>query len=333
MANLPKSQVEPAPPFTYSAVDYFGPWYVKLGRKEVKGYGALFTCMASRSVHIKVAHSLETDSFLQALRRFISQRGPIRELRSDQGTIFVGAQNKLKKALQEMDGDRIKAELLKHGIDWVRNPATGSNFGGMWERQIRSVRNILAALMREHVHSLDDEALRTLMCETEAVVNNRPLTMDTLSDPLSPLPLTSSTLLMGKTKLILPPPRKFQMEDVYCKQRWRRVQHIANEFWTRWSKKYLQSLQVKNKWTRQHRNFTEGDVVLLKDGNTCRNQWSLAKVLTTCPDEQGQVRTVTVRTSKGSLLDHPINKLVLLSESTEERPGIPNKEPRSENSM
>ena len=93
--------------------------------------------------------------------------------------------------------------------------------------------------------------------------------------------------------------------------------------WTRWSKEYLQSLQVRNKWTSQRRNVTEGDVVFLKDNNTCRNQFSLAKVLTTCPDDQGQVRPVTVLTSKGSLLDRPISKLVLLLESTEERPGIP----------
>lgn len=141
------------------------------------------------------------------------------------------------------------------------------------------------------------------MCEAEAVVNSRPLTVDTLSDPLSPLPLTPNTLLTGKSKLILPPPGNFQREDVYCKRRWRRVQHIANEFWVRWSKEYLKSLQVRNKWTRQRRNFTEGDVVLLKDNNTCRNQWSLAKVLATRQDDQGQVRSVTVQTSKGSMLD------------------------------
>ena len=35
MANLPKSRVEPAPPFSYCAVDCFGPWYVKEGRREV----------------------------------------------------------------------------------------------------------------------------------------------------------------------------------------------------------------------------------------------------------------------------------------------------------
>ena len=327
MANLPISRVEPAPPFSYCAVDCFGPWYVKEGRREVKRYGTLFTCMASRAIHIEVAHSMETDSFLQALRRVIARRGPIRELRSDQGTNFVGAENELKRALQEMDDEKIKAELLKHNIDWVRNPATASNFGGAWERQIRSVRNIMAALMKQHGHSLDDESLRTLLCEVEAVVNSRPLTTETLSDPLSLLPLTPSTLLTGKTKLILPPPGKFQREDVYCKRRWRRVQHIANEFWSRWSKEYLQSLQARQKWTRQRRNYTEGDIVLLKDDNTCRNKWPMARVIAARRDDQGQVRSVTVQSATGSVLSRPVNKLVLLLESPEDRPGIPDEEP------
>ena len=99
MTNLPNSRVEPAPPFLYCAVDYFGPWYVKEGRRELKRYGTLFTCMASRAIHIEVAHSMQTDSFLQALRRVIARGGPIRELCSDQGTSFVGAENEFKGAL------------------------------------------------------------------------------------------------------------------------------------------------------------------------------------------------------------------------------------------
>ena len=163
LANLPTLRVEPVPPFSYCMVDCFGPWYVKEGRREVRRYGTLFTCMASPAIHIEVAHSMETDSFLQALRRVITRRGPIRELCSDQGTNFVGAENKLKRALQEMDDEKIKVKLLKHNIDWVRNPATASNFGGAWKRQIRSVRNIMAALMKQHGHSLKDESLRTLL--------------------------------------------------------------------------------------------------------------------------------------------------------------------------
>lgn len=133
MANLPNLRVEPMPSFSYCVVDCFGSWYVKEGRRKVKRYGTLFTCMASWVIHIEVAHSMETDLFLQALRRVIARRGPIQELHSDQGTNFVGAENKLNRALQEMGDEKIKAELLKHNIDWIRNPATASNVGGAWE--------------------------------------------------------------------------------------------------------------------------------------------------------------------------------------------------------
>ena len=99
MADLPKSRAEPAPPFTYCGVDFFGPWHVQRGRSVVKRYGALFTCFASRAVHIEVADSLETDSFIQALRRFICRRGPVREIRCDRRKNFIGAEAELKKAV------------------------------------------------------------------------------------------------------------------------------------------------------------------------------------------------------------------------------------------
>ncbi|XP_031551078.1 uncharacterized protein LOC116288432 [Actinia tenebrosa] len=214
MADLPKSRLEPAPPFTYCAVDYFGPWYVKQRRSTVKRYGALFTCLASRAVHIEVADSLETNSFIQALRRFISRRGPVREIRCDRGTNFVGAGAELKRAIDEMDDQKVKAELLKDNVDWVKNPASASNFGGVWERQIRSIRNVMNGLLRGHGARIDEETLRTFLCEAEATVNSRPLTVETLSDPLSEPPISPGTLLTGKTRLVLPPPGEFKREDL-----------------------------------------------------------------------------------------------------------------------
>ena len=92
MADLPKSRVEPTPPFTYCGVDYFGPWHVQRRRSVLKRYGALFTCLASRAVHIEVADSLETDSFINALRRLICRRGSVREIRCYRGTNFIGAE-------------------------------------------------------------------------------------------------------------------------------------------------------------------------------------------------------------------------------------------------
>jgi len=74
MTDLPADRRTPTPPFTYFGVDYFGPWYVKEGRKELKRYGVLFTCLVTRAIHTEVANSLETDSYVNALcRRFICQ--------------------------------------------------------------------------------------------------------------------------------------------------------------------------------------------------------------------------------------------------------------------
>jgi len=87
MADLPKDRVTAnQPPFTCVGIDYFGSFEVKQGRSRVKRYGCLFTCLNTRAVHIEIAHSLDTGSMINALRRFISIRGYPQEIRSDQGT-------------------------------------------------------------------------------------------------------------------------------------------------------------------------------------------------------------------------------------------------------
>ena len=163
MADLPKERITPSPPFTYSGVDYFGPFHIKQGRKDVKRYGVLFTCLASRAVHIETADTLETDSFINALRRFIARRRPVREIRSDRGTNIVGAERELKKALDELDHSAIQRSLCRDFnadwiIQWKQNPPAASHMGGVWERQIRSVRSTLSALMRDQGHTLDNES-------------------------------------------------------------------------------------------------------------------------------------------------------------------------------
>lgn len=73
MADLPAVRVTPdEPPFTRVGVDYFRPFEVKSRRSVVKRYGIIFTCLAIRAIHIEVAPSLDTDSFINVLRRFIA---------------------------------------------------------------------------------------------------------------------------------------------------------------------------------------------------------------------------------------------------------------------
>lgn len=317
MADLPKERLTPAPPFTYCGVDYFGPFRIKEGRKELKRYGVLFTCLSSRAVHIEAANSLETNSFLNALRRFIARRGPVREIRSDRGTNIVGAEKELKKALDEMDHSIIQESLCREYkadwvIQWKQNPPAASHMGGIWERQIRSVRSILSAVLREHGRALDEESFSTLLTEIECIINSRPLTVPS-SDPDDLDPLTPNHLLTMKSKMVMPPPGNFQKADVYLRKRWKRVQYLSNIFWSRWKKEYVHSLQQRIKWNRPKRNLEKGDLVLVVDDHSPRNYWTMARVIDTYPDSEGQVRSARITTGS-TTLDRPIDKLVLILE-------------------
>ncbi|XP_071123462.1 uncharacterized protein [Mytilus edulis] len=52
MADLPGDRLQSSAPFTYCGMDCIGPFIVRQGRKEIKRYGLLITCMCSRAIHI-----------------------------------------------------------------------------------------------------------------------------------------------------------------------------------------------------------------------------------------------------------------------------------------
>lgn len=238
-----------------------------------------------------------------------------------------------------MEHEKIRQELVKRNCDWIdfkMNVPEASHMGGSWERQIRTVRNVLASLLTQHAAQLDEETLNTFMVEAEAIVNCRPLTVDTINSPQMPEPLTPNHLLTAKSKVILSPPGEFQRADLYSRKRWRRVQYLANEFWTRWRKEYLQSLQPRQKWMSPRKNLQVDDVVIIKDDNLPRNSWKIARVDETYPDDDGLVRKVRLKVADRNLDDNgrptgpvtnlyrPVQKLVLLlsREESEDR-GIP----------
>ena len=68
-------------PFAHTDVDYIERLIVKLNKKTrvnqavAKQYGAIFTYLSSRALHIELTGDLSTDSFILVLRRFIFRRG------------------------------------------------------------------------------------------------------------------------------------------------------------------------------------------------------------------------------------------------------------------
>ncbi|KAL0146847.1 hypothetical protein M9458_057786, partial [Cirrhinus mrigala] len=312
MANLPEDHLLPhQPPFTNTGVDYFCLFEVKRGRGTIKRYGVMYTCLTLRAVHIEVADSLDTDSCINAIRHFICRRGQVTIMRSDNGTNFVAAERELREAIQQLDNYKIERALQPKKIKWIFNSPAASHQGGIWERQIRTARRILNSLLKEQ--AVNDDCLKTIMCEVESIINGRPLT--SVSDDANDVePLTPNHLLLLKSQPIMPP-GIFCKDDTYARRRWKQVQYLADLFWTRWTREYLPLLQERQKWLKPRRNSMMGDVVLLVDGSSPRNSWVMGKIVETLPDSSGTVRRVKLKT-KTSILERPVNKLCLLKEAT-----------------
>ena len=315
MASLPEDRITPSkPPFTYVGVDCFGPFLVRRGRVTAKRYGVLFTCPAIRAVHIEVAHSMDTESFINALRRFISRRGRPEEIRSDNGGNFVKGERELREALQQWNQAQIHDYLLQHDVKWIFNPPAASHHGGVWERCIRTVRKVMKALLKEQI--LDDEGLCTLMCEVESIVNGRPITKVS-DDPRDCNALTPNHLLLLRGGSAMPP-GAFSREDNYSCRRWRQVQYLSNLFWRRWTREYLPSLQQRQKWNKPQRNLAVNDIVLILDENTPRSIWPLGRVIEVYSNRgDGLVRSAKVKTRSTELV-RPVDKIVLLESSAED---------------
>ena len=306
MSDLPPPRVQPYKnPFRSSGCDVFGPMYVKIGR--VKRYCCIYTCLASRAIHLEVLHSLDTSSFINGFRRFTARRGLIDRLVLDNATNNKSGDREMSQEITKWNKSEIGRQLLRHSTTFMFNTPTASHQGGVFERVIRSCREHL-----RHVtgfQSLTEENLQTLVVEVELLVNSRPLT-EVSSDPFDLAAITPNDLLILKPMDPLPP-GVFEPDPTRLRRGWKQVQSLANAFWRRWISDYLPTLSKRAKWAQPRRNLRVGDLCLLQDDTVTRGHWPLARITATFPSKDGLVRNVEVKTKTG-LYRRPIQKLYLI---------------------
>lgn len=194
------------------------------------------------------------------------------------------------------------------------NPPHASHFGRAWERMIDVTRRILDCMhLRNGMKGLTHDTLSTFLAEVCAIVNSRPLTTFTkdASDPSVLTPAMILTQKVGNLPEYLP---TIEPKELY-KSQWRYVQTLADEFWRKWEREYLSTLQVRRKWMSDEPSLKEGIVVLLEESDSPRNHWQIARVTRTFSSADGHVREVEVRVVRGDTVSHyvrPIHKLVPL---------------------
>lgn len=317
MSELPGDRLQTDPPFSHVGMDMFGPWEVSArrtrgGQANSKRWAVLFTCLCTRAVHIEVVEEMSSSSFINALRRFFALRGPAKQLRSDCGTNFVGACREM--GINTVEQGEVQKYLQEEKCTWIFNPPHSSHMGGVWERMIGVARRILDnMLLCAGQRHLTHETLTTFLAEVTAIINARPL-IPVSSDSEHPQILSPSMLLTQKSGLLLPPLQSLNQKEILRNQ-WKRVQLLANEFWNRWRKEYLSTLQSRQKWQLERPNLKAGDVVLLKEKQARRNEWPMGVIIQTIPSQDGLVRKAEIKVVQhGTTKNYyrPISELVFL---------------------
>lgn len=167
-------------------IDYGGPITLKgdnqRSKTKFRGHIALFVCMTMRAIHLESIKDLISETFLTALKRFVSRRERPAFICSDNGTIFARANNELKCFFsEERNFGDIHNLLTRQGIEWKFIPPYGPNFGGLLEAGIKSIKGLMKRVIGNTI--LNFEKMSTLMCQIEACLNSRSLCA--MSDDLS----------------------------------------------------------------------------------------------------------------------------------------------------
>ena len=304
--DLPYGRIEIGrPPFYNTGIDYFGPILTKQSRRtrsttgKTKRWGALFTCLNIRAVHLEIVWDLTTDSFISALRRFCSRRGYPHIISSDNGTNLVEADSELKTALKGLDKKRIEEEVNNNQTKWLFNPPCSPWISGGMESMVKVTKRALKAVIKDDENFFfADDALYTIIAEVESAVNSQPLT--NVSDSIDDYEiLTPNHFLLGRrsnnTSVI-----NNKEVNVTVKRKWKAVQAATNMFWSRWTREYLPMLTERKKWLSFNINLKMGDLVLLCDKNLKRSHWPLGRVVETLPGPDNVVCVAKVQMKDSS---------------------------------
>ena len=316
MGQLPTERLKPAPAWSYTSVDLFGPFYIKgetNKRTKGKGYGVIFDCLLSRAVHVDVATDYSTDSFLLVVRRFISLRGcPVR-MWSDQGTQLKAANKEIQQIISGHDQNLMIEFGIKHTFDWSFSTPEAPWQNGCAEILVKAVKKAIEISMGNQVLTYTET--QTVFFESADLVNERPIGRHPTSVEDGSY-LAPNNLLLGRSTNKISTGPFSPNSCPYA--RFRLVQQIVNTFWKRWTRDFFPSLIVQQKWHVKTRPVKVGDIVIIADKDLKRGKWKLAKV--TAANESlrdGFVRNVEVQyknpdSNSFTTVQRPVQKLVVL---------------------
>jgi Family of unknown function (DUF5641) len=229
----------------------------------MKAWICLFICFIPKAVHLEIAMLLSSDEMVRIIRCLSARRGTPREIWSNQATNFQGVAQKLRSA----------AIANKASIVWKFIPAYTPHLGGLWESNIKTMKRVLAEGYPSS--RLDLPGLHCALCEVERIMNNRPLYLNSETAKTKE-EITQAHFL--NQNLISALPLELDSPKTLL-QHWKQVKQFTESVWVRWREEYLSSPVTQQRCMSPTVQISQGDVVLVKEGQHPRDALPLAKVL------------------------------------------------------
>ena len=322
MALFKNESLLVCPPWTNISLDFAGPVIIK-GEVNVRSRGKswilIYVCRNTKAVCLLATSGYSTEDFLIKHEEFVARKNKPKHIVSDRGTQLVRAGMVL--AAKERPGNWDWSEVVKRNstTNWEFVPIGSQHRNGLSESQVKILKRCLHLALSPGT-VLKYSELVTLLAKISHSINSRPLGLGNVShgsqqdDFLSPI--TPNQLLLGKTDDTAPP--LDYADDDRLTARLAYVSNVFESWWNAWHKQVLPTLVPCHRWKKKYRNLEVGDVVHMYYTGSLKDDYRLARVIETYPDENNLVRTVKVsyrkRDKRESALEYksklPVEELV-----------------------
>ena len=293
---LPVERSQWHTPFACVGVDHNGHFHVRQedGEKQ-KVYICLFVCTVTRAVYLETVTSLTATSFLMCLRILAATHGTPQVLLSDNHRTFLATERFLHDLQEDPE---IQDFVASRQIKWRRQTPRAPWSGGHFERLVRTIKVALATAISKKLLTLEE--FTTVVKESEAIVNNRPLTYQQVDS--QDIPLTPSQLIRGRNIDLLPTLRtpatdRDEIDTNRLRNQYVVLSNTIRTFQRRWRDEYLTFLREKHRNVCANQNSYElkpGELVLLKIPELMRDDWPFGKVIKVFKDSNEVIRSLEV---------------------------------------
>ena len=294
MGGLPEELLRTAVAWGYCQLDLFGPYKCRGDvnpRTSKKTWGMIIVDCNTGAVHLDIVQDYSTNAVLLTLRRFGALRGWPRIICSDPGSQLESASGKLDNWFLTMS-DSLRNLGSSKNFKWEISPADSPWRQGRAERRIAVVKKLITLSVGDT--RLTPVELQTILTEVSNICNERPIGLSKPRADGTFSFITPNHLLLGRSRNVLSDDTELA-QDLPMAARYRLVNHVTSNFWSRWASEVSPGLVHRQVWHKKGRNLQIGDVVLISEATNIKSKYRLGVVGAVKLSKDDNVRSATIR--------------------------------------